>query len=112
MSGDTTFWWVFGIAGQGIFTARFLAQWLASERKKDSVIPVAFWWLSLAGGMSLLVYAVHRNEPVFAIGQSMGVFIYVRNLMLVAKARRREAKQLRRSALNQSRLRHSTVSAK
>ena len=86
-------WLMIGFLGQAIFTARFLAQWIASEKKKDSVVPVIFWWLSLAGGMTLLVYAVHREDPVIVVGQSLGVFIYVRNLMLVAKGKRRQAKR-------------------
>lgn len=87
-----TTWLIIGFSGQAIFTARFLVQWIASERRRDSVIPVAFWWLSLFGGMTLLSYAIHRRDPVIIVGQSMGVFIYVRNLMLVAKGRRRAAK--------------------
>ena len=83
------YWQVFGFAGQGVFTARFLVQWIASEKKRDSVIPLAFWWLSLAGGISLLVYAIHRQDSVFIFGQSLGLVIYVRNLVLVGRKRRR-----------------------
>jgi len=82
-------WLVIGFFGQGIFTARFLVQWLASEKKKDSVVPVAFWWLSIGGGLTLLAYAIYREDPVIIAGQSLGVFIYSRNLMLVAKGKRR-----------------------
>lgn len=85
-------WRVIGFLGQGIFTARFLVQWLASERKRDSVIPVAFWWLSLLGGLTLLAYAIHQGDPVFILGQGMGMIVYVRNLMLVARKRRRAAR--------------------
>ena len=95
MSNETKIWLAIGFLGQAIFTARFLAQWIASERKKDSVVPVVFWWLSLAGGMTLLCYAVHREDPVIIVGQALGVFIYVRNLMLVAKGKRRAAKRAR-----------------
>jgi lipid-A-disaccharide synthase-like uncharacterized protein len=95
---NPTTWLIIGFAGQAIFTARFLVQWIASERRRDSVIPVAFWWLSLFGGMTLLSYAIHRRDPVIIVGQSMGVFIYVRNLMLVAKGRRRAAKVQARAA--------------
>lgn len=84
-----TIWLLIGFAGQAIFTARFLVQWIASERQRDSVVPVAFWWLSLFGGLTLLSYAVHRRDPVIIVGQSMGVLIYVRNLMLVTKRKRR-----------------------
>ena len=83
------YWLVIGFLGQAIFTARFLAQWIASERRRDSVVPVIFWWLSLFGGLTLLSYAIHRRDPVIIVGQSMGVFIYVRNLMLVAQGKRR-----------------------
>src|SRR4051794_39516290 len=96
---STALWLMIGFLGQAIFTARFLAQWLASEKRRDSVVPVIFWWLSLAGGMTLLCYAVHREDPVIIAGQSLGVFIYVRNLMLVAKGRRRAAKLARRAAM-------------
>ena len=91
-SESTAFWLTVGFVGQAVFTARFLAQWIASERKKDSVVPVVFWWLSLVGGLTLLAYASHRRDPVIVVGQSMGVFIYVRNLMLVAKGRRRASR--------------------
>jgi lipid-A-disaccharide synthase-like uncharacterized protein len=64
-------------------------QWAASEKKGDSVVPVAFWWLSLLGGSSLLAYAIYRNDPVFIVGQGMGLFVYARNLMLVARRRKR-----------------------
>ncbi len=86
-------WLAVGFAGQATFTARFLVQWIASERRRDSVIPVAFWYLSLAGGLVMLAYATYKRDPVFMTGQSMGVVIYVRNLMLVAKGRRRAAKR-------------------
>ncbi|GIW88113.1 MAG: hypothetical protein KatS3mg108_2437 [Isosphaeraceae bacterium] len=84
----TVLWLTIGFVGQAVFTARFLAQWIASERSKNSVVPVVFWWLSLIGGLLLLSYAIAGRDPVITVGQSMGVFIYVRNLMLVAKGRR------------------------
>ncbi len=87
------YWLAIGFLGQAIFTARFLAQWIASERRRDSVVPVVFWWLSLFGGLTLLSYAIHRRDPVIVVGQSMGVFIYVRNLMLVAKGKRRAVRR-------------------
>ena len=86
-----TFWLVIGFTGQALFTARFLVQWVASENQRDAVVPVAFWWLSLLGGTALLSYAISRRDPVIVVGQSMGLFIYVRNLMLIDEARRREA---------------------
>ncbi|PTV94230.1 lipid-A-disaccharide synthase-like uncharacterized protein [Rhodobacter aestuarii] len=83
-------WWViFGFAAQAMFTARFLVQWIASERAKDSVMPVAFWYFSLAGGMMLLAYALYRADPVFILGQALGVIIYFRNLTLIRRAKRR-----------------------
>jgi lipid-A-disaccharide synthase-like uncharacterized protein len=84
-------WQVVGFVGQGVFTARFLVQWAASEKKGDSVVPIAFWWLSILGGFSLLVYAIYRNDPVFIVGQGMGMVVYVRNLMLVARKKRRKS---------------------
>ncbi len=86
MTGPT-FWLTIGFFGQSVFTARFLMQWFVSEKKRDSVIPVAFWWLSLLGGSALLAYAISRRDPVIIGGQAMGLFVYVRNLMLVRKSR-------------------------
>lgn len=86
----TGMWLMIGFLGQAVFTARFLAQWIASEKRRDSVVPVVFWWLSMGGGLLLLAYAISRRDPVITVGQSMGVFIYIRNLMLVAKNRRRQ----------------------
>jgi len=91
-----TVWVVIGFLGQALFTARFAVQWVVSERKRDSVVPPAFWWLSLAGGSVLLAYVVHRRDPVLIVGQAMGVFIYIRNLMLVAKGKRRAARHSNR----------------
>ena len=73
-------WYVVGFAGQLMFSSRFLVQWLASERSRRVVIPVAFWYLSLLGGAALLAYAVHKRDPVFAVGQLAGLLIYARNL--------------------------------
>ncbi len=84
------FWLIIGFLGQAIFTGRFLIQWLVSEQKRDSVVPVVFWWLSLAGGVTLLAYAMFRRDPVIVTGQGMGLVVYTRNLMLVSKARGRQ----------------------
>src|SRR5258708_28430930 len=92
-------WLIIGFAGQALFTARFLVQWIASERKRDSVVPVAFWWLSLLGGVTLLSYASYRQDPVIIVGQGMGLIVYARNLMLVGKAKRRAARQRRSAAV-------------
>ena len=85
----TEFWWVvFGLGGQLLFTARFLVQWIASERAGRSTIPIAFWYFSLGGGLTLFAYAIHRADPVFILGQSLGVFIYSRNLWLIHRERK------------------------
>lgn len=91
-------WLVIGFTGQALFTARFVVQWLVSEKKRDSVVPEAFWWLSLLGGLTLLSYASYRQDPVIILGQGMGLVVYVRNLMLVHKARRRAARRRHRAA--------------
>ncbi|MDF2232758.1 lipid-A-disaccharide synthase N-terminal domain-containing protein [Albimonas sp. CAU 1670] len=81
--------WIFvGLAGQALFMGRFLIQWLASEKAKRSVIPLAFWWFSIGGAAVLLAYAIHRADPVFILGQSLGFFIYARNLWLIRAERR------------------------
>jgi lipid-A-disaccharide synthase-like uncharacterized protein len=74
---------VIGFLGQALFSARFFVQWLASERVKRSVIPTAFWYFSLAGGVTLLAYAIHRQDPVFIAGQGLGLVVYLRNLYLI-----------------------------
>ncbi|PRY23019.1 lipid-A-disaccharide synthase-like uncharacterized protein [Aliiruegeria haliotis] len=85
------FWWVVvGLCGQLLFTARFLVQWIASEKVGRSVVPLAFWYLSIGGGMILFAYAIFRKDPVFILGQSMGLFIYCRNLWLIHAERRRQ----------------------
>lgn len=99
MTTETKVWLVVGFTAQAIFTARFLTQWIASERKKDSVVPQAFWWLSLVGGMMLFAYASHNRDPVIMFGQGLGVFIYVRNLMLVAKGKKNAEKKARREEM-------------
>jgi lipid-A-disaccharide synthase-like uncharacterized protein len=77
-------WWIIiGFAGQALFMMRFVIQWVQSERKKRSVVPVAFWYFSVFGGLTLLVYAVHRQDPVFIVGQALGIVIYLRNLYLI-----------------------------
>ncbi|MEE9494204.1 MAG: lipid-A-disaccharide synthase N-terminal domain-containing protein [Gammaproteobacteria bacterium] len=81
-------WLIIGFGGQALFSTRFLLQWIASEKQKKSVIPVAFWYFSLAGGATLLIYAIHIGDPVFILGQSMGAFIYSRNLYFIYKHKR------------------------
>ncbi|KJV09772.1 hypothetical protein VZ95_09350 [Elstera litoralis] len=84
-------WMLIGFGAQALFMSRFIVQWLHSEKQKKSVIPTAFWWISLAGGGSLFAYAVHRQELVFALGQILGLVVYVRNLTLIRGEKRRNA---------------------
>lgn len=81
------FWLIIGFAGQAFFSARFLVQWLYSEWHKRSLIPTAFWYFSIAGGLVLLVYAVHQRDPVFIAGQLTGVIVYGRNLYFITRER-------------------------
>jgi len=80
-----TLWLAVGFVGQLVFTGRFALQWLYSEYKKRSVIPVGFWYLSLIGSALLLGYAIYRQDPVFILGQSFGFVVYLRNLQLIAR---------------------------
>jgi lipid-A-disaccharide synthase-like uncharacterized protein len=83
-------WVIIGLLAQAMFTGRFIVQWIASERSKRSVIPISFWYLSLLGSSGLLLYALVRADPVFILGQSIGGFVYFRNLMLIYRERRRQ----------------------
>ena len=78
-------WLIIGLTGQVFFSARFIIQWIYSEINKKSVIPTAFWFFSILGGLTLLVYAIHRKDPVFIIGQSAGLLIYARNIYFINK---------------------------
>jgi lipid-A-disaccharide synthase-like uncharacterized protein len=82
-------WLAVGFVGQGLFSLRFLAQWLSSEREGRSVVPLSFWYFSVAGGATLLIYAIYRADMVFIIGQLTGLFIYGRNLRLIVLEQRR-----------------------
>ncbi len=82
-------WIILGFIGQTAFFMRFLVQWIASEKKGESFIPIYFWYLSISGGLILLVYAIHIGDPVFTLGQSCGVIVYIRNLMLIYKNSRK-----------------------
>ena len=82
-------WIGIGLAGQALFSMRFVIQWLASEREGRSIIPIAFWYFSIGGGVTLLAYAIYRQDPVFILGQSTGVLIYARNLFLIHGEQRR-----------------------
>ena len=84
-------WLCVGFLAQFIFAARFIIQWIASERAGKSYVPVAFWLVSLGGGIMLTAYAIHRHDIVFTVGQGSGIIVYVRNLMLIHKERRMPA---------------------
>ena len=79
-------WLVFGLLGQACFSARFLVQWIASERRRQSVVPVHFWYFSVGGGLMLFAYAIYRQDPVFILGQAAGLVVYGRNLVLLRAA--------------------------
>ena len=88
------FWLAFGLVAQLFFTARFLVQWIASERAGNSVVPMAFWFCSMGGGLMTLVYGVAKREPVIILGQSMATVIYIRNIMLIVKNHAKGSKTL------------------
>ncbi len=83
-----TIWLAIGFMGQALFSMRFLVQWISSEKHKKSVIPIAFWYFSLGGGVTLLSYAIFRLDPVFILGQAGGLLVYSRNLYFVLRERR------------------------
>jgi lipid-A-disaccharide synthase-like uncharacterized protein len=76
-------WVVLGFAAQALFTMRFVVQWIASERARKSVIPIAFWFFSIGGGVLLLAYALYRRDPVFIAGQALGLVVYFRNVYFI-----------------------------
>jgi lipid-A-disaccharide synthase-like uncharacterized protein len=78
-------WVLFGFFGQFVFAMRFIIQWIVSEKKKESIVPLSFWYLSICGGVILLIYAIYKNDPVFMLGQATGLIVYARNLMLITK---------------------------
>ena len=84
------FWLVVGFSAQMMFTGRFVVQWIASEKKGMSYIPVSFWWLSVVGGGLLLCYAIYRRDPVYIMGQLTGQIVYTRNLILISRRRTHE----------------------
>ena len=88
-SGAELAWVGIGLFGQLMFTMRFVVQWIASERAQRSIVPELFWYFSMAGGVILFSYAVYRRDPVFILGQSMGLFIYARNIWLIHAEKRR-----------------------
>lgn len=82
-------WIAVGFLGQAMFSARFLVQWLVSEKQRRSVVPMAFWYLSIGGGSIMLSYAIWRQDPVFITGQAAGLIVYFRNLRLISNESRR-----------------------
>ena len=86
-------WLGLGFFAQLMFSARFLVQWLASERAGKSIVPLLFWYLSIAGSVLLLAYSIHRKDPVFILGQSMGILIYTRNLYLIRREKKMAAQE-------------------
>ena len=87
LSNVELFFLVIGFAGQGLFASRFIVQWIYSEKKGVSYIPIIFWYLSIFGGLGLLTYAIFRKDPVIISGQLFGIFIYLRNLILIYRKR-------------------------
>ena len=79
-------WLGLGLLGQACFSARFLVQWIASERRRQSVVPVHFWYFSVGGGLMLLAYAIYRQDPVFILGQGAGLVVYARNLYFIRRS--------------------------
>lgn len=84
------YWIILGLLAQAMFSLRFGIQWIATERRKQSYVPVSFWYFSLAGGILLLIYSIHRQDPVFILGQAAGALIYARNLYFIYRRRRAE----------------------
>ena len=91
MAFTLTLWTAIGFLGQAFFSMRFIVQWISSERVRRSVIPTAFWYFSLGGGIILLAYAIHREDPVFILGQAAGLVIYARNLYFILRERSQAA---------------------
>jgi lipid-A-disaccharide synthase-like uncharacterized protein len=88
------FWLAFGLVAQLLFTARFLVQWISSERAGQSVVPMAFWFFSMGGGLMTLIYGVAKREPVIILGQGLATIIYIRNIMLIVKNRGKRTQTL------------------
>jgi len=84
-SSHLTLWTLIGLFGQGLFMMRFVVQWIASERVKQSIVPEVFWYFSLGGGIILFIYAIHQQDIVFMLGQGLGLTIYLRNIYFIRK---------------------------
>jgi lipid-A-disaccharide synthase-like uncharacterized protein len=81
-------WLIIGFVGQALFGARFIIQWIVSEKKGESTIPLAFWYCSIGGAVVLLTYAIYKQDPVFIVGQSLGSIVYIRNLILIDRKKK------------------------
>ena len=81
-------WVLFGFFGQFVFAMRFIIQWIVSEKKKESIVPLSFWYLSICGGVILLIYAIYKKDPVFMLGQATGLIVYARNLILITNKKK------------------------
>ena len=91
LSNFEIFFLSIGFVGQGLFASRFIVQWIYSERINESSIPLSFWYLSIFGGIGLLTYAIFRQDPVIIVGQSFGIFVYARNLILIHNMKNKNA---------------------
>lgn len=89
---NLNFFMALGLLGQGMFSMRFIVQWIASEKAGKSVIPFSFWLFSFGGSLLLLIYAIYKKDPVFILGQSPNIFIYSRNIWLIRKEKIKEEK--------------------
>ncbi len=89
LSTEELVWLGIGFFGQSLFFSRWLLQWFVSEKKAESQIPVSFWYISLAGSVIVLAYAIHKIDPVFIAGQSVGTVVYIRNLILIHRVKGR-----------------------
>lgn len=87
---DLNFFMALGLLGQGMFSMRFIVQWIASEKAGKSVIPFSFWLFSFGGSLLLFIYAVYKKDPVFILGQAPNIFIYSRNIWLIRKEKIKE----------------------
>ncbi|MCA9471044.1 MAG: lipid-A-disaccharide synthase N-terminal domain-containing protein [Nitrospirales bacterium] len=89
MPSTEVIWVTIGFFGQSLFFCRWVLQWVVSERKNESSIPIPFWYMSLVGSLIVLCYAIYRKDPVFIAGQSVGAVVYLRNLVLIHRAQKR-----------------------
>ncbi|MDX2263779.1 MAG: lipid-A-disaccharide synthase N-terminal domain-containing protein [Hyphomicrobiales bacterium] len=89
-------WLTIGFGAQMMFSMRFLVQWIASERARESIVPETFWYFSFVGGLMMLTYAVYRKDPVFILGQALGLVVYSRNIYLIWRNKRLNAEVSKR----------------